>query len=43
MTEGDLTLGGECTTQYTGDVLWNCTPETYIMLLTSVILTNLIL
>ena len=34
--EGDLTWGGEPTTQYTDDVLWNCIPETYILLLTSV-------
>ena len=34
--EGDLTLGGEHTTQYTDDVLWKCTPETCIILLTNV-------
>ena len=33
---GDLTWGGEHTTQYTDDVLQNCTPETYIILLTNV-------
>ena len=34
--EGDLTWGGEHTIQYTDDVLWDCTPETYIILLTNV-------
>ena len=34
--EGDLTLGGEHTTQYTDDVLQNCIPETCINLLTNV-------
>ena len=34
--EGDLTWGGEHTIQYTDDVLYNCTPETYIILLTNV-------
>ena len=34
--EGDLTWGGEYTIQYTDDVLQNCTPETYIVLLTNV-------
>ena len=34
--EGDLTWGGEHTIQYTDDVLENCTPETYIILLTNV-------
>ena len=34
--EGDLTWGGEHTIQYTGDMSQNCTPETYITLLTSV-------
>ena len=33
--EGDLTWGGEHTIQYTDDVLYNCTPETYIILLTN--------
>ena len=28
--------GGEHTPQYTDGVLWNCTPETYIVLLTNV-------
>ena len=36
MAEGDLTLGGEHTIQYTDDVSENCTPETYITLLTNV-------
>ena len=27
--EGDLTWGNEYTVQYTYNVLWNCTPETY--------------
>ena len=30
---GDLTWGGEHTTQYTDDALQNCTPETDITLL----------
>ena len=34
--EGDLTWGGEHTIQYTCDVLYNCTPETYVILLTNV-------
>ena len=34
--EGDLTLGGEHTTQYIDDVLQNRTPETYIIILTNV-------
>ena len=33
--EGDLTWGGEHTVQYTDDVLQNCIPETYIILLTN--------
>ena len=33
--EGDVTWGGEHTLQYTGDVLQNCTPEIYIMLLSN--------
>ena len=32
--EGDLTWDGEHTVQYTDNVLQNCTPETYIILLT---------
>ena len=31
----DFPRGGEHTIQYTDDVLQNCTPETYIMLLTN--------
>ena len=34
--EGDLTWGGEHTIQFIDDVLQNCTPETYIIFLTSV-------
>ena len=34
--EGDLICGGEHTVQYTDDVLYNRTPETYIILLTDV-------
>ena len=34
--EGDLPWGGEHTIQYTGDILWNYTPETYVILLTNV-------
>ena len=34
--EGDLPWDGEHTGQYTDDVLQNCTPETYIILLTNV-------
>ena len=37
---GDLTWGGEHTVQYTGDVLWNCAPETCIVLLTNVTPVN---
>lgn len=29
--EGDLTWGGDHTTECTGDALQSCTPETYIM------------
>ena len=32
----DLTWGGEHTIQYTDNVLQNCTPETYTILLTSI-------
>lgn len=35
MIEGDLTSGGKHRMQYT-DVLWNCTLETYKILLTKV-------
>ena len=34
--EGDLTWGGEHMIQYMDDVLQNCIPETYIILLTTV-------
>ena len=34
--DGDLTWGGEHTIQCTDDVLWNCAPETCVILLTSV-------
>ena len=37
---GDWTWGGEHTVQCTDDVLWNCAPETCIILLTSVTPTN---
>ena len=37
---GDLTWGGEHTTQYTDDVLQSCTPETYTVLLTNVTPVN---
>ena len=36
----DSTWGGENRIQYTNDVLQNCTPETYIILLTDVTLIN---
>ena len=36
MMDGDLTWSGEHTIQCTDDVLWNCVPETCIILLTSV-------
>ena len=35
-----LNLGGEHTMQYTDEVLQNCTPETYVILLTNVIPMN---
>ena len=38
--EGDLTLGGKQTIQYTDDVLQNCTPETCIFLLTNITIIN---
>ena len=38
--EGDLTWGGECTIQYTDDVLQNYTFVTCIILLIGVTLTN---
>lgn len=34
--KGDLTCGGEHTVQYIVGVLQNCTPETYVILLTNV-------
>ena len=40
--EGDLTWGSEHTMQCTDDVLWNCAPETCIILLTNVTTINLI-
>ena len=40
--EEDLTWGGEHTIQYIDDVLQNCTPETYTILLTSDTSVNLI-
>lgn len=36
VVEGDLTWGGEHIIQYTDDMLQNCTPETYILLLNNV-------
>ena len=36
MMEGDLAWGGKHTVQYTDDVLGNCIPETYEILLTIV-------
>lgn len=40
--EGNLTLEGEHTMQYTCDTLLNCTLETHISLFTNVIPINLI-
>ena len=34
--EGDLSWSGKHTTQYTDGTLYNCTPETYIIILTYV-------
>ena len=42
VVEGDLTLGGEHTIQYTDIILQNYTLETYIILLTNIFLINLI-
>ena len=42
MTEGDLTLGGEHTTQYTDNVLQNSTPETCVIVSTNVTPVNTI-
>ena len=39
--EGELTSGGEHTIQCTHDILQNCTPETYIILLTNATPINL--
>ena len=36
LMEGELTSVGEHTIQYTDDVLQNCTPETYMILLTNI-------
>lgn len=36
VTEGNLSLGGERTMQYTYDVFLNCTPEIYLIALTNV-------
>lgn len=36
VTEGDLTSGGERATRHTDDVFWDCTPDTDVILLTSV-------
>ena len=36
MVDGDLTGGGEHTIQYTDDMLYSCTPETCIILLSHV-------
>lgn len=41
VTEGDYTLGSEHTMKYIVDVLQNCTPETYRMVLTNVAPINL--
>ena len=38
--EEDLAWGGEYTIQRTDDVLQNCTPETYVILLTNVTSIN---
>ena len=35
MMKGNLTWGGEHTIEYTDDVLYNCIPEIYIILLTN--------
>ena len=36
LMEGDLTWGNEYILYYTDDILQNCTPETYIILLTNI-------
>ena len=38
--EGDVSWGGEHTIHGTDDVLWNCAPETCIVLLTNVTPVN---
>ena len=38
--EGDVSWGGEHTIHGTDDVLWNCAPETCIILLINVTLIN---
>ena len=40
MMEGDLIWGAEYTVQHTDDILQNCIPENYIILLTNVIPIN---
>ena len=42
VTEEDLILSGKHTIQYTGDILYNCTLETYIILLTNITTISLI-
>ena len=41
--EGDLTWSGEHTVRYTDDILWNCIPETYVILLTKITPINSII
>ena len=36
LTKGDMTWGGKHTIQYTDDILFNCTSETYVTLLANV-------
>ena len=36
VTERDLTLGGKHKIQYADAVLYNCTPETYVILLANI-------
>ena len=42
VTEGDVTLGGGHTMQYTGDVSQNCTRETSIIVLINATPVNVI-
>ena len=42
VTDEKQTMGGEHTIQYIDDVLWKCTLQSYIMLLTDVILKNFV-